>query len=148
VSELVYTSLKALHLIAVISWMAGLLYLPRLFVYHAAAAPGGEADQTFQVMERKLLKFIMTPAMIIAWGTGLALLWQLNQFSILIAVYWIHAKIILVLALTVFHFLLARWRSDFANGNNRKSQRFYRFANETPTLLMVAIVILVIVRPF
>ncbi len=146
--ELAYSSLRALHVIAVISWMAGLLYLPRLYVYHAAALPGGEADQTFQIMERKLLKFIMTPAMIVAWGAGLALLWQLFQFGILIAAYWMHVKIVLVLVLTVFHFLLARWRHDFAAGENQKSQRFYRFANEVPTLLMVAIVILVIVRPF
>lgn len=147
-SEFVYASLRALHVIAVISWMAGLLYLPRLYVYHAAAIPGGEADQTFQTMERKLLKFIMTPAMFVAWGAGLALLWQLYQFGILVAVYWMHAKIILVLVLTAFHFLLARWRHDFAVGENRKSQRFYRFANEVPTLLMIVIVILVIVRPF
>jgi protoporphyrinogen IX oxidase len=148
VSELIYSSLKAVHVIAVISWMAGLLYLPRLYVYHAAAIPGGEADQTFQIMERKLLNFIMTPAMILAWSAGLALLWQLFQFGILITVYWMHAKIVLVLALTMFHFLLVRWRVDFAAGQNQKSQRFYRFANEVPTLLMMAIVILVIVRPF
>ena len=148
VSELVYSSLKALHIIAVISWMAGLLYLPRLFVYHVAAVSGGEADLTFKIMERKLLNFIMAPAMIVAWGAGLALLWQLLQYGILITVYWMHAKIILVLAMTLFHFLLARWRRDFEAGENKKSQRFYRLANEIPTLLMVLIVILVIVRPF
>ena len=147
-SELLYTGFKALHVIAVISWMAGLLYLPRLFIYHVSAEPGGEADKTFTVMEAKLLRIIMTPAMIVSWGAGVVLIWQLYRFDISIFPYWLQAKILLVMAMTGFHFLLARWRTDFANGENRKPQRFYRIANEIPTVLMIAIVILVVMRPF
>jgi putative membrane protein len=138
--------IKAFHVIAIIAWMAGLLYLPRLFVYHAGAAKGSELSETFKVMERRLLRFITTPAMIAAWVLGLWL-----AFSGLIdwrADGWFHAKLALVILLSAFHGLLAKWTKDFADDRNTHSARFYRIANEVPTILMVAIVILVVVRPF
>ena len=141
---LAYT--KAFHIIAVIAWMAGVLYLPRLFVYHAASTPGSEQSETFKVMERRLLKAIITPAMILAWIFGLIL-----AFSPLIDWSrdgWFHAKLVLVVILSGFTGMLARWTRDFAADRNTHSQRFYRIANEVPTVLMIAIVILVVVRPF
>ena len=142
-----YLWIKAFHIIAVISWMAGLLYLPRLFVYHTSAEPGGVQSQTFKVMERRLLKAIMTPAMLTAWVLGLGLLaipgmvdWATD--------YWMYAKLALVLAMTGMHGFLARCVRRFADDANQHSSRFYRMVNEVPTLLMIAIVIFVIVRPF
>ncbi len=138
--------IKAFHIIAVIAWMAGLLYLPRLFVYHAMSKPGSEQSETFKVMERRLLKAITTPAMLAAWIFGLIL-----AFSPLIdwsKDAWFHAKLALVLVLSAFHGLLAKWTKDFAVDRNTHSPRFYRIVNEVPTLLMIAIVILVVVRPF
>jgi putative membrane protein len=137
---------KAFHVIAIIAWMAGVLYLPRLFVYHADAAKGSELSETFKVMEGRLLRYITTPAMIAAWALGLWL-----AFSGLIdwrADGWFHAKLGLVLLLSAFTGQLARWTKDFAADRNTRSARFYRIANEVPTLLMIGIVILVIVRPF
>ena len=138
--------IKAFHIIAVIAWMAGLLYLPRLFVYHAMSAPGSEQSETFKVMERRLLRFITTPAMVAAWIFGLIL-----AFSPLIDWAkdgWFHAKLALVLVLSGYNGLLAVWTKDFAADRNTRSPRFYRIANEVPTLLMIAIVILAVVRPF
>jgi len=138
--------IKAFHIIAVIAWMAGLLYLPRLFVYHAMSAPGSEQSETFKVMERRLLRFITTPAMVAAWIFGLIL-----AFSPLIDWSkdgWFHAKLALVLVLSGYNGLLAVWTKDFAADRNTRSPRFYRIANEVPTLLMIAIVILAVVRPF
>jgi putative membrane protein len=142
----VYPWLKALHVIAVIAWMAGLLYLPRLFVYHCGAEVGSAQSETFKVMERRLLRAIMTPAMVMAWLAGLLLLLTpgVADFSR----GWVHAKLLLVVLLTALHGLMARWRRDFEADANRRSARFYRIANEVPTLLMIAIVILVIVKPF
>ena len=137
---------KAFHVIAIIAWMAGLLYLPRLFVYHATSRKGSEQSETFKVMERRLLRYITTPAMLASWVLGLVL-----AFSGAIdwsADGWFHAKLILVLALSAFHGLLAMWTKDFALDRNTRSARFYRLANEIPTLLMIGIVILVVVRPF
>jgi putative membrane protein len=137
---------KAFHVIAIIAWMAGLLYLPRLFVYHAPTEKGSETSETFKVMERRLLRFITTPAMIASWVLGLIL-----AFSGLIdwsADGWFHAKLALVVLLSAFHGLVAKWTKDFALDRNTRSARFYRIANEVPTLLMIGIVILVIVRPF
>ena len=137
---------KAFHIIAVIAWMAGLLYLPRLFVYHAGAAKGSELSETFKVMERRLLRFITTPAMIATWVFGLWL-----AFSGVIdwrADGWFHLKLALVILLSAFHGLCAKWTKDFALDRNSHSARFYRIANEVPTLAMIAIVILVVVRPF
>ncbi len=138
--------IKAFHIIAIIAWMAGLLYLPRLFVYHAQSKIGSEQSETFKVMERRLLRYITTPAMLAAWALGLAL-----AFSGLIDWSkdgWFHAKLFLVLVLSAYHGALAMWTKDFALDRNTRSARFYRIANEVPTLLMILIVILVVVRPF
>jgi protoporphyrinogen IX oxidase len=138
--------IKAFHVIAIIAWMAGLLYLPRLFVYHAQSKTGSEQSKTFKVMERRLLRYITTPAMLASWVLGLALAfsgvidWSKDG--------WFHAKLFLVLLLSAYHGLLAKWTKDFALDRNTHSARFYRIANEVPTLLMILIVILVVVRPF
>jgi putative membrane protein len=138
--------IKAFHVIAIIAWMAGLLYLPRLFVYHAQSKIGSEQSETFKVMERRLLRYITTPAMLASWALGLILAfsgaidWSRDG--------WFHLKLVLVLALSAYSGLLAMWTKDFALDQNRRSPRFYRVANEIPTLLMIGIVILAIVRPF
>ncbi|MGE0628371.1 MAG: protoporphyrinogen oxidase HemJ [Hyphomicrobiaceae bacterium] len=136
--------LKALHVIAVIAWVAGLLYLPRLMVYHADAEPGSKQSETFKVMERRLLRAIMNPAMIVVWITGPLLAWQFGYYH----EGWMIAKFMLVVLLSGYHHALARWRKDFAEDRNAKSVRFYRIANEVPTLLMIGIVVLVSVMPF
>ena len=144
--ENLYPWIKAFHVIALIAWMAGMLYLPRLFVYHASLAPGpGSAAQsaTFKVMERRLLKAIMNPAMIVTWVLGLTLAWTSGAY----ATAWLQAKFVLVLAMTGIHGWLARMVKDFAADRNSRGHRFYRVLNEVPTLLMIAIVILVVVKP-
>ena len=139
-----YLWLKAFHVIAVIAWMAGMLYLPRLFVYHCEAQKGSIQSETFKIMERRLLKGIINPAMIVTWALGLYLAWEAFGFK----GGWLHAKLMLVFLLSGIHgYLVGRVR-DFANDRNAKSARFYRILNEVPALLMVAIVILVIVKPF
>jgi putative membrane protein len=140
----VYEWAKALHIIAVIAWMAGMLYLPRLFVYHCEAEPGSKQSETFKVMERRLLKAIINPAMIVSWLLGLGLAWGGSWFTYP----WLQAKIVLVLAMSGVHGLLVRWVRDFAADRNRNSQKFYRIVNEIPTILMIGIVILVVVKPF
>ena len=139
-----YLSLKALHIIAVISWMAGLLYLPRLFVYHAATTPGSEQSETFKVMERRLYKFIMMPAMIVAWVVGIVLVFEGQWF----ASGWFIAKFILVIAMTLVHGLLGHWVTEFNYDRNRHPQKFFRIVNEIPTVLMIVIVVLATVKPF
>ena len=139
-----YLWLKALHVVAIIAWMAGMLYLPRLFVYHCEAAPGSVQSETFKVMERRLLKAIMNPAMIVAWLLGLYLAHAGGWFSS----GWLHAKLALVLLLSGTHGLLARRVKEFAADRNTRSPRYYRILNEVPTVLMVGIVVLVIVKPF
>src|SRR3569833_444388 len=139
-----YVWLKALHIVAVISWMAGLLYLPRLFVYHAAVAPGSEQSETFKTMERRLLKAIMTPAMIAAWVLGMSLVFTGGWM----AAGWLHAKLVLVVAMSVMHVLMSHWQVDFQHDRNRHSQKFFRITNEIPTVLMIQIVILAVVTPF
>ena len=141
-----YLWVKALHVIAVIAWMAGLLYLPRLFVYHCETAPGSEGDRRFQLMERRLLRQIMNPAMIAAYVFGVLLAatpglvdWSQG---------WVYVKLAGILVLTGAHHAMGRWRKDFAAGRNKRPQRFYRVMNEVPTLAMIAIVIMVIVKPF
>ena len=136
--------LKSLHVIAVIAWFAGLFYLPRLFVYHAGAAPGSELSETLKVMERRLLRLIMNPAMIVVWVTGPWLAWWQGVYTD----GWFVAKFTLVVLLTGFHHALALWRKAFAEDRNPRSERFYRVANEVPTVLLIGIVILVIVKPF
>lgn len=142
-----YPWTKALHVISVIAWMAGLFYLPRLFVYHAerARAPG-ELSETLKVMERKLLKLIMNPASIATWAFGLALVFTPGIIDW--SEGWVHAKAALVIGMTAYHHLLVRWRKAFAEDRNTRSGRFYRIANEVPTILMIGIVVMVIVRPF
>ncbi|HEX4508404.1 MAG TPA: protoporphyrinogen oxidase HemJ [Alphaproteobacteria bacterium] len=140
-----YLWIKALHVIAVIAWMAGILYLPRLFVYHAQAEVGSPPSETFKVMEAKLYRVIMTPAMIVAWVCGLSMI-ALNPA--LLSFGWLHVKLLFVVAITVIHFLMNGWRMDFARDANRRSQKFFRIANEVPTLAMIIIVVMVIVRPF
>ena len=141
-----YPWLKALHIVSVIAWMAGLLYLPRLFVYHAGVPPGSNRAAMLQVMERRLLYGIMAPAAIMTYGFGLLLAtvpglvaWRQG---------WIWAKLMLVAVLTVFHLLLARWRRDLAAGKHSHTQRFYRIVNEVPTIAMIGIVVLVVLKPF
>lgn len=141
-----YLWLKALHIIAVISWMAGIFYLPRLFVYHAEAEKGSELSETFKIMERKLLRIIMNPAMMLTWLFGGLMLWANPE--LMRGAGWLHAKLLLVVAMTVFHHALGRWRKAFLADNNTHSHKFYRKINEIPTLLMIAIVVLVVVRPF
>ena len=136
--------LKALHIIAVIAWMAGLLYLPRLFVYHCQARPGSEQAETFKLMEQRLLRQIMNPAMVVVWLTGPLLAWQLGVYGDR----WLMGKVVLVVLLTGYHHALGRWRKDFAADRNRRSQRFYRIVNEVPSLLIVGIVVLVVLKPF
>lgn len=139
-----YEWVKALHVIAVISWMAGMLYLPRLLVYHTSAKPGSELSETLKVMEWRLLKFIMNPAMIVTWCAGLYLAWAGNWHT----AHWFQAKFMLVIAMSAVHgFLVTRMR-DFDADRNSRSPKFYRIINEVPTVLMIAIVILVIVKPF
>lgn len=141
-----YLWIKSLHLIAVISWMAGIFYLPRLYVYHAEAEKGSELSETFKIMERKLLKIIMNPAMIAAWVLGLLML-HINP-EVMSGQGWMHAKLTLVLLMSGFHGYLAHTRKVFLRDENKKSHKFYRKINEIPTLLMMAIVILAVVKPF
>ena len=139
-----YGWLKAFHIIALIAWMAGMLYLPRLFVYHCLAEPGSKQSETFKVMERRLLTAIMTPAMVATWIFGLWLAWSGGWY----ASGWLQAKVILAAALSALHGLFARWARDFAADRNRHSQRFYRLVNELPTVIMIAMVILAVLKPF
>jgi protoporphyrinogen IX oxidase len=141
---MLYLWLKALHVVAVIAWMASLLYLPRLMVYHCDAEPGSKQSETFKIMEQRLLRFIASPAMIATWIFGIALMLEGEHYR----EGWMQAKFVLVLALSALHGLNAKWTKDFAADRNRRPARFYRIMNEVPALLMVAIVILVIVKPF
>lgn len=139
-----YLWVKALHVIAVIAWMAGMLYLPRLYIYHCAAETGSLQSETFKVMERRLLRAIINPAMIASWVLGFMLVAHLDLWS----APWMHGKFALLLGMQLIHAAFARWRRHFANDANRHTARFYRIMNEVPTVLMIGIVILVVVRPF
>jgi putative membrane protein len=141
-----YLWIKAFHIVSVVAWMAGLFYLPRLFVYHADAPAGSDLAETFKTMERRLLRGIMNPAMIAVYVFGLLLVatpgvvdWGSG---------WFYAKLVLVAALTAYHHLLGLLRKDFESNRNKQSARFYRIANEVPTVLLIGIVILVVVKPF
>ena len=136
--------LLAFHIVAVIAWMAGMLYLPRLYVYHADAKPGSELSETFKVMERRLLRLIVNPAMIAAWLLGLAL----ATFGHHWGEGWFHAKLALLVGMQLIHAAFARWRRGFAADANRHPARFYRMVNEIPTLLLIGIVLLAVIRPF
>ncbi len=139
-----YEWIKAVHVIAVISWMAGMLYLPRLFVYHCEAERGSKQSETFKVMERRLLRAIINPAMIVTWLAGLYLVGSGHWYS----APWFHAKFLLVLILSGVHGFFARCVKEFATERNSRSQRFYRIINEVPTILMILIVICTVVKPF
>lgn len=139
-----YLWMKALHVIAVISWMAGLLYLPRLFIYHHQSAPGSETSETLKIMERRLFKVIMNPAMMISWALGLYLAW--DGFGFIGG--WLHAKIAAVVVMTAAHIYFGRAMRAFGRDERPATERGWRFLNEVPALLMIAIVLLVIVKPF
>ena len=141
-----YPWTRAFHIIAVIAWMAGMLYLPRLFVYHAGAEPGSGTSEMLKIMERRLLRAIINPAMIAVFLLGGALLltpgvadWSMG---------WLHLKLLLVLVMAGLHGMMSKWRKEFEADRNRRSAKFYRIVNEVPTVLMIAIVILVAVKPF
>ncbi len=138
-----YLWLKAIHIIAVISWMAGLLYLPRLFVYHADAEIGSELSETFKIMERRLLRAIMNPAMIISLIAGGVLLGY-QDFS----EGWLHVKLASIAGLIVMHMMMGKWRKTFEVDQNTRSHKFFRYANEGPTVLMIIIVVMAVVKPF
>ena len=138
-----YEIIKIIHIVAVISWFAGLLYLPRIFVYHTQVAIGSESDIIFQTMERKLLRYIMNPAMVVVLLCGFYLANEIGFEFV-----WLHIKITLVLLLVGYHHFLSRCRKNFALGKNKYSAKFYRIINEIPTVAMIAIVTLVILKPF
>lgn len=139
-----YEWVRAFHIIAVIAWMAGMLYLPRLYVYHSEAEPGSKQSETFKIMERRLLRAIINPAMAVTWILGLMLAAHLHVWDQT----WFHVKLALVIIMSGLHGSFSRWRKDFERDENRHSARFYRIMNEVPTVLMIAIVIVVVVRPF
>ncbi|WP_046862341.1 protoporphyrinogen oxidase HemJ [Microvirga massiliensis] len=139
-----YLWLKSFHVIAIIAWMAGMLYLPRLFVYHCEAARGSIQSETFKIMERRLLKAIINPAMIVTWVLGLYLAFAGGWFQS----GWLHAKLLLVVVLSAVHGVLVKHTREFAEDRNTRPARYYRILNEVPTVLMIGIVILVIVKPF
>lgn len=140
-----YLWFKSLHVIAIICWMSALFYLPRLYVYHTRAAIGSELDKTLQIMEYRLLKIIMNPAMIASYIFGLI---NAQIYGFLALGVWFHIKISAVICLTLIHGLLARWRKDFANGQNKHSEKFYRIFNEVPVIFMIIAVVMVVVKPF
>jgi putative membrane protein len=135
---------KALHILSVIAWMAGMLYLPRLFVYHAGVAPKSDTSETFKIMERRLLRAIMNPAMIVVWLTGLWMAYESEFFR----APWLHAKLLLVVFMSAIHGYLANRVKAFAQDRNTRPAGFYRVLNEVPTVLLIFIVILVVVKPF
>ena len=141
-----YLLFKSLHLIAVISWMAGLLYLPRIFVYHSENIENINSSNIFKTMERKLFYYIMTPAMILSWIFGLMLIFTLG-FDVLNQL-WMQIKLVLVLLLTIYHFYLGKCVSGFVNNKNNNSSKFYRIINEVPTILLIIIVFIVVFKPF
>lgn len=141
---MLYDWLKAAHIVSLIAWMAGMLYLPRLFVYHASVSPGdAPQSETFKVMERRLLKAIMNPALIATWVFGSSLAWMSGFY----AAPWLQAKFVFVLVMTGIHGWFARIVKDFAADRNRRGHKFYRILNEGPTLLMIVIVILAVIKP-
>lgn len=139
-----YHWVKALHVVSFVAWMAGMLYLPRLFVYHVGAPAGSPQSETFKVMERRLLRGIMLPALLLTWATGLFLAWRGGFF----VAGWLHAKLLLVLIMTGMHGYLSKIRKTFVADANQKSAGFYRVLNEVPTVLLLLIVALAVVQPF
>lgn len=141
-----YSWIKALHVISVIAWMAGMFYLPRLYIYHVDAPVGSVQSETFKVMERRLLRAIINPAMFATFFFGIWMLVLLGS-TVWMQGWW-HVKVTMLVLMSAYHGLIARWRRDFEADRNRRSTRFYRFANEVPTVLMIVIVIMVVVKPF
>jgi protoporphyrinogen IX oxidase len=139
-----YLLFKSLHLVAVISWMAGLLYLPRIFVYHSEASHDSQKS-VFKIMERKLYNYIMMPAMLLSWLFGVLLTHNLG-FNVFMEL-WMQIKIVSVLLLTYYHFLLGKYLNDFALDNNSKSSKFYRIMNEVPTIILIVVVFVVVFKP-
>lgn len=135
---------KALHIVSVIAWMAGMLYLPRLFVYHCDAAPGSEQSETFKVMERRLMRAIMNPAMMATWLFGLMMVAHLEAWTET----WMLAKFALIVGMQICHDSFSRWRRAFAEDANRHGARFFRVMNEVPTVLMIGIVFMIVLKPF
>lgn len=142
-----YLWVKSLHIISVIAWMAGMLYLPRLYVYHSRVQPESEASELFKVMERKLLRLIINPALVAAWIFGIWLI-TITKAGAPGSGYWMHAKGALLIGMMITHAAFARWRRHFAKNENRHSEKFYRIVNEIPAILMVGIVLLVVLKPF
>ena len=140
-----YLLFKSLHLIAVISWMAGLLYLPRIFVYHAENKTEKNTSETFKIMERRLMFYIMTPAMILSWFFGIFLI-LINGISITLNL-WVQAKLFLVVLLTIYHLFLGYYLRKFALDENEKSAKFFRIINEIPTILLILIIFVIIYKP-
>ena len=145
----IFLTLKSLHIIAVIAWMAGLLYLPRLFVYHADSEVGSDKSETFKVMERRLYRAIINPAMIVTWiaGLGMVVYWEMNGITTA-REFWFVAKFVLVIAMSAVTGMQSRHLKNFAADTNTKPARYFRIFNEVPTVLMILIVILVVVKPF
>ena len=141
---MVYLWVQALHVVAMVALMAGLFYLPRLYVYHAQATVGSETSETFKTMEHKLLRLIMNPAMIVTWAAGL---WLLYLQPFWLQEGWMHIKLTAVILMTAMHMVYARWRKQFAADENKRDHKFYRWANEVPTVLLLIIVAMVIVKP-
>lgn len=139
-----YLWVKTVHILAFISWMAAILYLPRLMVYHASAEAGSDKSETFKIMERRLLRGIGTPAMIATWVFGIWLAFLINAWS----QPWLHVKLAAVAVITIIHMMLARWVRTFAADGNTRSPRFYRIINEVPAALLIVVVVMVIVKPF
>ena len=142
----IYLWIKALHLIAVIAWMAGLLYLPRLFVYHVGVAAGSDLDRTLRVMERRLLNFIMGPAMALSWLLGLVLT-GLSPYAVWQET-WFYGKLVAVVAMSGMHAAMVVWQKAFDTNQNKRGQSFYRVMNEAPTVLLIVIILMVVIKPF
>ena len=139
---MIFNILKSIHIFSVIAWMAGLLYLPRIFMYHADTKISKETSNTFKIMEKKLFSIIMTPALIFTWVSGLSMTHYLGFDN------WLILKLFFVLLLTIYHFLCRKWLKDFANDNNKIKSKFFRISNEIPAIFLIVIIILVIFKPF
>jgi putative membrane protein len=139
---MIFNIIKTIHIISVISWMAGLLYLPRIFVYHADPSITKDTSSTFKIMEKKLFNYIMIPAAMLTWITGVSMIYYLGLKN------WLTLKIIFVLALTVFHLYCGRWLNLFALDKNINSDKFFRIRNEFPTIIMILVIITVVFKPF
>jgi len=139
---MIFSILKSVHIFSVIAWMAGLLYLPRIFMYHADANIMKETSETFKIMEKKLFSIIMTPALIFTWVSGLSMTHYLGIDT------WLIIKLLFVFLLTIYHFLCRKWLRDFADDNNKIKPKFFRLTNEIPAIFLIAIIILVVFKPF